>query len=400
VLPGGKWVLYHVWNGGEECSIHATELATGNEHVVMRNATSARVANTPSGAHLLFERASVIFAAPFDPATAAVTGREQGIVDGVMNDGTRFAAYFDVANDGTLVYIPGRSFAEESRMSYVMEGVAEPFNDDRMSFSEPKFSRDGKKLCVGLKGKVYEGMIYDFDRQTRERLLTGGDTVAYAFSPDGKRLACTINRDVGYGIHLIDLVGEGTPQRITPPGPDYQSDLDWSSDGKYITFTMSPAEGAPRDIWLVEPDSKDHVAKPLIATSGADVQATISPDSKWVAYASDVTGRQEVYLAAFPAGDRVRPVSSGGGEQPTWAPDGKSLFYIAPQGLVSVGVSDAGAPTGRPAVAYDKPFGQSDPIARDYTIAPDGRPFIVEPSERRPGVTHLCVVTNWYQLLK
>jgi hypothetical protein len=96
----------------------------------------------------------------------------------------------------------------------------------------------------------------------------------------------------------------------------------------------------------------------------------------------------------------VRPVSSGGGEQPTWAPDGKSLFYIAPQGLVSVGVSDAGVPIGKPALAYDKPFGQSDPIARDYTIAPDGRPFIVEPSERRPGVTHLCVVTNWYQLLK
>jgi hypothetical protein len=103
---------------------------------------------------------------------------------------------------------------------------------------------------------------------------------------------------------------------------------------------------------------------------------------------------------AFPAGDRIRPVSTGGGEQPTWAPDGKSLFFIAPQGLVSVAVSDAGVPTGRPAIAYDKPFGQSDPIARDYTIAPDGRPFIIEPSERRPGVTHLCVVTNWYQLLK
>ena len=70
------------------------------------------------------------------------------------------------------------------------------------------------------------------------------------------------------------------------------------------------------------------------------------------------------------------------------------------KGLVSVGVSDTGIPVGKPALAYDKPFGQSDPIARDYTIAPDGRPFIVEPSERRPGVTHLCVVTNWYQLLK
>jgi hypothetical protein len=163
---------------------------------------------------------------------------------------------------------------------------------------------------------------------------------------------------------------------------------------------MSPTEGAPRDIWRVEVDAADKTAKPVIATAGADVQGGISPDGKWIAYASDVSGRQEIYVAAFPAGDHVRPISTGGGEQPMWSPDGKRLHYIAPQGLVAVGISEDGAITGRPSVIYDKPFGQSDPIARDYTIASDGRPLIVEPSERRPGVTHLCVVTNWYQLLK
>ena len=400
-VPGGKWVLYHAWHGKEECSIQATELATGKKHTVIGNATTARVAATPRGPYLLFERASIIFAAPFDPATATVTGAEQAIADGVMNDGTRFAAYFDVADDGTLAYIPGRSFEEESRLAYVnVDGTTSVFNDDRLSFTEPRFSIDGKKLSVATKGKLYQVRVYDLERQTSQALLTGGDTVAHVFSPDGNTLACTINRDEGYGIYLVSLV-DGTMRRVTPPGADYQSDIDWSKDGKYITFSMSPTEGAPRDVWVVDATATDAKPRAVIASGGADVQPGISPDGRWICYSSDVSGRQEVYLAAFPAGDRIRQLSSGGGgEQPVWAPDGKSLYYIAPSGLVSIGISDDGVVAAKPTVVYNKPFGQSDPIARDYTIAPDGRPFIVEPSERRPGVNHLCVVTNWYQLLK
>ncbi|MGB7157592.1 MAG: protein kinase, partial [Tepidisphaeraceae bacterium] len=402
VIPGGRWVLCHVWHGKEECSILATELASGADHTVIGNATSARVAATPRGDYLLFERASMIFAAPFDRATAKVTGPEQPIAEGVMNDGTRFAAYFDVADDGTLVYFPGTSFQEENRLSYVNpDGTTEPLNDDRLSFAEPRFSKDGKKLAVGLKGKVYQAMVYDLERNTKEPVLSGGgDTVAHAFSPDGQTIACTINRLGGYGIDLINL-RDGTWRRLTPARADYQSDLDWSSDGRHLVFSMSPAEGAARDAWLVEIGAKDESPRQVIATPGADVQPGISPDCKWLAYSSNVSGRPEVYLAAFPQGDRVKSVSLGGGQQPVWSPDGKSLYYIAPQGLVQVGISAAdGAVAGRPTVVYDKPFGQSDPIARDYAIAPDGRPFVVEPSERRPGVTHMCVVTNWYQLLK
>jgi Tol biopolymer transport system component len=279
------------------------------------------------------------------------------------------------------------------------DGTTEAFNDERLSFAEPRFSLDKTKLTVALKGKLYQATVYDLERNTRHDLLTGGDTVAHVFSPDGGRMALTINRDEGYGVYIMNLA-DNTMRRITPSGADYQSDLDWSSDGRYITFSMSPKEGLPRDVWRVEIGAADESPKPLITTSGADQQAGISPNSQWIAYSSDMSGRQEVYLAAFPAGDRVRSVSVGGGEQPMWAPDGKSLYYIAPKGLVQVGIAPDGAPTGSPTVVYDKPFGQSDPIARDYTIAPDGRPFIVEPSERRPGVTHLCVVTNWYQLLK
>jgi serine/threonine-protein kinase len=399
VISGTSWVLYNVWNGGDQTDIHATSLVTGQQHVVAANASSPRVVATPRGDYLLFERASTIFAAPFDRKNAKVTGSESAIAEGIMNDGTRFAAYFDVSDDGTLAYIPGASFAEESRLAYVnSDGSTTPFNDDRMSFCEPVFSAAAKKTAVLVKGKVYRGLVYDQQRQTREFILTGGDTLSLAISPDGQRLASTVNRDGGYGIDLISLADGRRLGRIVQPGTDYQTDLGWSEDAKLLAFSMSPREGTPSDIWLVEPVAGAK-PRPLVSSPGADTKPAISPDGHWIAYQSDVSGRAEVYLVSFPDGQTTRQVTFNGGASPAWSPNGQSLYFVAPEGLVSVSIKSGGAVTGKPTVVYNKPFGQSDPIARDYAIAPDGRPLIVEPSERRPTVSHLRVITNWHRLL-
>jgi Tol biopolymer transport system component len=241
-------------------------------------------------------------------------------------------------------------------------------------------------------------MVYDLVRGTRENMLTGGDTLSHAISPDGLLLACTVNRDDGYGIDLLSLTDGRRVKRIVQPGDDYQSDLQWSADGKYIVFRMSPHEGAPRDLWTIEL-TDGATPKRIVHSSGSEAKPAISPDVKWLAYASDVSGQSQIYLTSFPDGQTMRQVSNGGGSSPSWAPDGKQIYFIAPQGLVAVEISPSGAVTGKPKVVYDKPFGQSDPLGRDYTIAPDGRPLIIEPSERRPTVSHLQVITNWWKLL-
>jgi len=267
-----------------------------------------------------------------------------------------------------------------------------------MSFCEPVFSAVSKKLGVLVKGKVYRSLMYDLQRQTREFILTGGDTLSLAISPDGQRFASTVNRDGGYGIDLISLADGRRLGRIVQPGTDYQTDLGWSSDAKLLAFSMSPREGAPNDIWLVAPQPG---AQPvaLVSSPGADTKPAISPDGHWIAYQSDVSGRAEIYLVTCPDGQTTRQVTFNGGVNPAWSPNGKVLYYVTSQGLLSVSITTDGTITGKPIVVYDKPFGQSDPIARNYAIAPDGRPLIVEPSERRPTVSNLRVITNWYQLL-
>ena len=182
------------------------------------------------------------------------------------------------------------------------------------------------------------------------------------------------------------------------PGADFQSDLAWSHDGQFLTFTMTPQEGTPRDVWIVEPKVGTK-ARQLINTLAHDAQARISPNGKWIAYTCEITGRREIHVGAFPGGEPTRQVSFGGGESPMWSPDGTLLYFISNNALVSGPVSADGAISAAPKIVYDKPFGQSDPIATNYAIAPDGRVMIVEPSERRPTVTHLNVITDWYRLL-
>lgn len=402
VVGGTRWVLYNTWNGGETCSIRATHLDTGSDHEVIDNATTPRIAATPNGTYLLFERASIIFAVQFDKIHAKVAGGEYAIAEGVLTDATRFVAYYDIASDGTLLYYPGRTFAEENRLTYVnADGTTTPFSDDRLAFCDPLFSSDGSKLGAVVKGKRYRVWLYDLARQTSEYVLSGGegDALGHAVSPDGSKIVCSINRD-GYGIDLISLSEKRLLRRLLPADADYASDLGWTRDGKSITFSTSPREGIPRDIWMFPVEGGPEVKpQPVISSPAEDRQATVSPDGRWIAYCSDRSGRYEVYISAFPQGDRTRQISVHGGNCPAWAPDGRTLYFASPEGLAKVLLDAEGAMVGRPVVIYDKPFGQSDPLARNLAIAPDGRVLIVEPSDQRPAVTHIKVLTKWYDLL-
>lgn len=398
-VPGEKWVIYSAWTGGEECSIQATELATGKPHVVLRNASSPRITGTPRGTYLLYERASIIFAAPFDVATATLTGTETAIADGVLNDGTRFNAYFDVSRDGTLVYVPGSSFAEESRLAYVnADGeTTTPFNDDRLSFSEPSMSADGSRVLVAIKGKLYRAYLYDLKRKTFEPILTGGDTVSAKISDDGQMISSTINKDGKYGIYLISLK-DGTQQLLYTAEADYPSEVCWSPDGKSLVFSMSAKQGIARDVWIMDA-RPGATPRPLVATAASEEHCHISPDGKWVTFTSDANGTKQVYLASLPDGAQRRQISVTGGTWPYFGRDATKLYYRAQGKLWIVGLSETGYVTGPPTVAYGKPFGQSDPLARDYTIAADGRVLLIEPSERRPVVRQIRFITNWFAML-
>ncbi len=402
VTPDNKTALFTVWNGADECRIEGVDLATGRRiYNVVEQGTTPRVARVPGGGHYLFyERSGSVFAAPFDLAAVRRTGPEAVVADGVLTDTILFTACYDVADDGTLAYVPGPLFVEESRLSWVNpDRSTVPFNDDRYAFGEPRFTADGKRLSVMAKGKIYGVHVYDLERGQFDRVVTDGDVVSVAISPDGESLAYSCNKDGPYAL-WVKRLRDGHARKVFDGAASYQIQIGWSPDSRFAVFSMSPKLEDPRDIFYV--DLKDADPKPVLfaTTPAEDRSPRFSPNQKWVAYSSNAPGVREVFLKSFPDGKTSRQVTVGGGDWPEWSPDGKTLYYRAKNRLYALPLDpDTGAPAARPAVVYDKPFGQCDFELNDYTIDPQGRLLIVEPSERGPKVHQINVVLNWWQAL-
>jgi serine/threonine-protein kinase len=403
-LPDGSALLLAVRDGNPEPRIEAMHLASGRRQTVVERGSTPRLAATPAGACLLWERAGTVYAAPFDAASLKVTGREVAVADGVLVDRAALHAYYDVADDGTLAYVPGAAFTEDSHLSWLdpddLEAPPEPLGEERESFAEPRFTADGKYLSVVLKGDPYRAYVFDLARHTLLRVNTSGDCTSAAISPGGLRLAYAVGKDGRYAV-LVKHLSDHSEEVLVDAGGACPGELHWSADGKWLAYSLTQAGSMRRDVWVVDVESKK--AEPFCASADADERCPrFSPAGTWIAYASDESGRRDVYIRSFPGGKVVRLVSTGGGGggEPEWSADGRKLYYRGSAGLYLAPITANWADGSRPALVCRTPFGQADGGLSDYAVAPDGRLLVVEPSQRGPTAPQATLVLNWHQLLK
>ena len=402
VLDDGSAALFAVRDANPEPRIDALNLATGARHTVVERGSTPNVARTPGGNFLLWERAGTVYAANFDPIALKVTGREVAVADGVMTNQAALYACYDVADDGTLAYVPGPVFSEVSRLAWVdttdLDGPATALGEERMAFAEPHFSADGRRVSVLVKGDRYRPYVYDVARGTLERVIEAGDCTSAAISPDGRRLAYVTNRDGAYAVCVKNLA-DSTEQSLLNVGIAWAGDLHWSPDGKTLAYSKMADGSTRRDVWVLDLDSK--AATPFCEVAEADERSPrFSPNGNWLAYVSNESGSLEVYIKSFPSGKSVRQVSiGGGGTRPEWTSDGRKLYYRGKNALYLAPIATNWADGSRPAIVSHRQFGQSDSDLGDYAVAPDGRLLVVEPSERGPMATQVTVVLNWQQLL-
>jgi Tol biopolymer transport system component len=395
ITRDNRSVLYCVWNGKEDTRIDRVTLAGGEQITVVNDGCNPRVAHTPQGAYLLWERKGTIFAARFDEPSGTLSGPEHAVVDGVLTDGAQFASFFDVSDDGTLAYIPGPVFYEESQLFWLDEsGKASAFSADVRAFGEPHVSADGTKISVLIKRKVYGAYVMDLRRGTFDRVIFDSDVTSGALSPSGDSFVYSGNRGGRYSIWLRSL-RDGKDQLLLPPQGNYGTQMVWSADGKHIAFSMSADEHSKRDIWVVTPGSGAQ-ARRFVDGPGEEKYPRFSPNGKWMAYVSDEGGAPVVYLRSFPDGLVQRQISMDGASEPNWSPDGTKLYYRSSDALYMAPVSpEDGQITGPATVVYHERFGQSDEDLLDYAVAPDGRLLLVAPSEKPTSVQHIVVLLNW-----
>jgi Tol biopolymer transport system component len=219
------------------------------------------------------------------------------------------------------------------------------------------------------------------------------DAIAPLWAPDGERIAFTA-RD-GFDLLVRSVDGTEPPQLLL--SDDSITLLgDWSPNGAEFVYTRIDG-AASFDLWIAQAD--DGSARPLLATPANEMQARISPDGKWIAYASDESGALEVYVQRYPELGEKQRVSSGGGGQPQWRVDQHELFYLsADRAVTAVEVdSNAGIAFGTPHSLFRASLSGNPADARDlYAATADGSKFLLDsPVEEKATDRSITVIVDW-----
>ncbi len=385
MLPGGVTAVFTVWFGTRETAkLAAVSLETGEVIPLLDGGMGGQY---DESGYLLFGRADGSLAAvPFDPEAVAVTGQAVAIHQGVLVKGGG-AVEYGVSRYGTLVFVPGGTAYRLMLLDRLGQERLIAANTEFLN--HPRFSPDGTRIAIAsLNGDI---AILDLERGTFTQMTFDGSNLYPEWTPDGRRIAFASARGGDYDLYWTPADGSGRPEPLLEAELD-QYEISWFPDGRAFAFRQNGSETA-RDIWMAELGGSSD-PRPLIATPADERMPRISPDGRWLAYVSNESGPDEVYVRPLPDLGAKWLVSSGGGSEPAWGPDGRELFYRRGGDLVILAVETS--PAFR--VSSDSVVRASDYLADanhpHYDVAPDGEHFIMV---ARPEQEAMVVVLNWLE---
>jgi serine/threonine-protein kinase len=406
-LPGGKAVLFTVaptTGGLDNAQIAVLDLRTNTWKVLIRGGAHAQYSRT---GHLVYGASGTLRAVPFDLRRLEVTGSPVTILQGVQST-TTGAVDAALSANGSLVYVPGTASrgGRQTVVALDRQGHPSPLSDiPSDAYRDVRVSPDGKRVALATQDDVW---IYDIGRGTLSRLTTdAASDTRPLWTPDGKRIIFTSSR-AGYPeLFWKAADGTGADERIITRAKDL-ADLratGWSPDGKQLLFGEVSA-GVIRCSVAQSAIDRPSEVKTLVSNEFCNDFSALSPDGRWLAYHSNLSGRYEVYIERYPQLGGRQQISTSGGWRPMWARDGHELFFSTPDNrqLFSVSVqSGATLIAGRPRALFDLGTLAPGGGTRPYDVAPDGRFFVIRPAAGDNGAApapNAVLVQNWGQELR
>jgi hypothetical protein len=220
--------------------------------------------------------------------------------------------------------------------------------------------------------------------------------VSPIWSPDSRTIL--FGSDAPPNLFRKDASGTSGEQRLTQsPNPEFA--MDWSRDGRFILYEEDTAPGNQRSLWILPLAPDDAKPRPYLRTAFNESNGQFSPDTRWVAFQSDESGRYEVYIDTFPEPrGRVR-ISTGGGVLPQWGAAGRELFYVSAESMLMSVTLKPRVGSLEPSAPYPLfPLPAIDTDVSPYDAAPDGQRFLVLENAER-AAQPLTVIVNWPALL-
>jgi Tol biopolymer transport system component len=419
LLPGGQWVLFSLTRAAGDtrwdvAEIVAQSLQTGERKVLWRGGSDARYVTT---GHLIYAFEDALFALRFDPARVEASGGPMPLFSGVQraaipatNTG---AAQYGVSDQGTLVYVPATLATQQARtLAWVdRSGREETIPVPPRPYFYPRISPDGLRVAVDVRDQDNDIWILDLSRLTLTRLTFDPRIERHpAWTPDGQRIAFASQQGGAYNLFWQAADGTGAVQRLAESSGG-QASPSITADGMFLVFDQQGAVGtgafSGTDVHVLTLTGERR-SMPLLATMFTERNGVVSQDGRWLAYESNESGRAEVYVRPFPGVEGGRwQVSSGGGTQPLWSPDGRELYFVDSEGRI-VAASMRPGPgfvADSPKILINGPIVRNPEgfFARMYDVSPDGRRFLLSKAgdtDDAVPAPQIVVVQNWFEELK
>jgi len=411
-LPGGKGILFTIMRHGwdPQPRVAVMEPATRKWRLLLENAADARFI---APGHLAFLRQGTLLVVPFDLERLNIAGQPvPAAVNVAQALNTQNPAYdtaagqYSISASGSLVYASGGILLDrQNSLVWVdRQGKAEPISSFKAPFSSPRLSPDGQRIAYLASGNERAVWVYDLSRGTTTRLTSEGVADSVAWSPDGRRAAVSWLKTGVPNIYCQPADGSSPMERLTK-SDSAQFLGSWSPDGESLAFVEWNPE-TKLDIPLL--NIRERRVTPFLNSRFNEMYPEFSPDGHWLAYVSDESGRLEVYVQPFPAGEGKWQISNEGGTEPLWARNGKQLFYRSAGGPLTLASAQvwvvdvqttSGFSASKPKLLFEQPgYGVSAPI-RCWDISADGERFLmIKSEERRPQpLTEMVLVQNWFE---
>jgi eukaryotic-like serine/threonine-protein kinase len=392
-LPGGRDFLFFALGSQETQGIYVASLDSTEAHRLIA-ADTAGAFLAPDW--LLFIRRGTLLAQRFDTAQRVLSGDPVTVAEDVScYCGGGFGA-FSVSASGLVSYRTG-GLAQQRLLWVDRSGkvIGNFSNADLSGLQNPELSPDGKRVAISrlVQGNV-DVWLLDSTRATRLTFDSEPDDFPI-WSPDGNRIVFQSARNGRLDVYQKPTNGTGT-ETLLLESSQVKLPHDWSSDGRFLLYhSIDPMTG--RDLW-VRPMEGERKPRVFLKTNFDERWSQFSPDDRWVAYQSNESGRDEIYVRPFPEAEGQWQISADGGMQPRWSRDGKELYYLTADGklmAVPIGVRGAVLEPGKPVALFRTRIQNlTGPTRPQYDVASDGRFLMLVVAEG--SGTPITLLQNWH----